>query len=354
MKLLPLEAHPALARPLDQLAVELTVYCNLQCKMCSVWEIREHGVPLDLAKQILSDARGLGAKTFTPCGAESFMRKDFLDIVEHAHALGYTTQEVVTNGTMITDAHMERLAACPSVQLHISIDGPQPVQDELRGEGVYEKSVATARKALARGVRVGLSGVIMRETMGTLTHLIDLAVELGVGEVSYQPFQTEISGPDKDIPRFSLMAPRSSCETPGSVSRRSALLQKLDEIQSYARARGVRIFTEALFPAIPGYLLEGKRPIPAGGCFLPSKFLLVDWRGDVYPCFFMREDKMGNVHTDRLGAIWHSPIHKQLNVLALTERCPGCLAACSDVETANQSAGAATPFVTARQDGVPA
>jgi hypothetical protein len=63
----------------------------------------------------------------------------------------------------------------------------------------------------------------------------------------------------------------------------------------------------------------------------------------------MREDKMGNVHTDDLASIWHSPIHKQLNVLALTERCPGCLAACSDVETANQAASAGTPaaFVTA-------
>jgi MoaA/NifB/PqqE/SkfB family radical SAM enzyme len=334
----PLAQARALTRPLDQLAVELTVYCNLQCKMCSVWELREHGVPLDLAKRLLDDAFALGARTFTPCGAESFMRKDFLDIVEHAHALGYTTQEIVTNGTMISPAHMERLAGAPSVQLHISIDGPRDVQDELRGAGVYDKCVATAKDALARGIRVGLSGVIMRETLATLTHLVDLACELGVREVSYQPFQTEISGPHKDIPRFSLLAPL-----------RADLTRKLDELREYATTRGVRIYTEALFPAIPGYLLEGKRPIPAGGCYLPSKFLLVDWRGDVYPCFFMREDKMGNVYTDALPSIWHSPLQKQLNVLALTERCPGCLAACSDVETMNETAmtTAAPSFVTA-------
>jgi MoaA/NifB/PqqE/SkfB family radical SAM enzyme len=277
------------------------------------------------------------------------MRKDFLDIVEHAHALGYTTQEVVTNGTMITDAHLERLAATPSVQLHISIDGPKGIQDELRGEGVYDKCVATARRALVRGVRVGLSGVIMRETLPTLTHLVDLACALGVGEVSYQPFQTEISGPHKDIPRFSLMRIAQEASTQAS-SRRAQLERTLDDLRAYASARGVRVYTESLFPAIPGYLLEGRRPIPAGGCYLPSKFLLVDWRGDVYPCFFMREDKMGNVYTDRLSSIWHSPLHKQLNILALTERCPGCLAACSDVETANQlTPGSApdSPFVTA-------
>ena len=322
----------ALTRSLDQLAVELTVYCNLQCKMCSVWELREHGVPIELAKQLLTDAHGLGARAFTPCGAESFMRKDFLDIVEFAHRTGYTTQEIVTNGTMITDAHFERLVATPSVQLHISIDGPRPVHDELRGEGVYDKCVATARKARSLGVRIGLSGVIMRETLGTLTHLVDLASELGIEEVSYQPFQTEISGPHKDIPRFSLLGPM-----------RSDLVRALDGVRAYAASRKVRIFTESLFPAIPGYLLEGKRPIPAGGCFLPSKFMLVDFRGDVYPCYFMREKRMGNVFEDRLASIWHSAVHKQLNVLALTERCPGCLAACSDVET--MAAGAS--FVTA-------
>jgi MoaA/NifB/PqqE/SkfB family radical SAM enzyme len=345
MKMAARVPHRALTRNLDQLAVELTVYCNLQCKMCSVWELKQHGVPHDLARQLLTDAYALGARTFVPCGAESFMRKDFLDIVEHAHALGYTSQEVVTNGTMITDAHLERLSAAPSVQLHISIDGPQPIQDDLRGEGVYDKSVDTARRALSRGVRVGLSGVIMRETLATLTHLVDLAVELGVTEVSYQPFQTEISGPDKDIPRFSLMRPQNQ------ASRRAELERRLDEVRAYASTRGVRIYTESLFPAIPAYLIEGKRPIPAGGCFLPSKFLLVDWHGDVFPCFFMRQDKMGNVYTDRLGDIWHSPIQQQLNVLALTARCPGCLAACSDVETANQAAvtgtGVEAPFVTA-------
>jgi len=111
VKLLPLQAHKALTRSLDQLAVELTVYCNLQCKMCSVWEIREHGVPLDLAKQLLSDARALGATTFTPCGAESFMRKDFLDIVEHAHALGFTRRELARlarNGFEVADLETEQ------------------------------------------------------------------------------------------------------------------------------------------------------------------------------------------------------------------------------------------------------
>ncbi len=321
--LAPLTPHRALERKLDELAVELTVYCNLKCKMCSVWELRQHGVPFELAKKLLEQARALGADVFTPCGAESFMRKDFLDLVEHAHALGYRTQDIVTNGTMITSAHLDRLEHCPSVYLHISIDGPREVHDDLRGEGNYDKSVACARECVRRGVRVGLSGVLMRETLDHAFHLLDLAKDVGVDEVSFQPFQEEISGPDKDIPRFTLKR-----------TKKEAIAEKLAEIGRYARERGVRIFTEAMFGVIPDYLVDGKRPIPPGGCYVPSKALLVDFRGDVYPCFFMRSeaDRMGNVYEDEITDLWHGPHHKQLQILALTERCPGCLAACSDVE----------------------
>ncbi len=337
LRLLP--QSRTLERPLEELAVELTVYCNLKCKMCSVWELREHGVEFELAAKLLRQARALGAKTFTPCGAESFMRKDFLEIVELAHALGYETQDIVTNGTMITDANLDRLQACPSVYLHISIDGPKDLHDDLRGEGNYDKSVETARKCVERGIRVGLSGVLMRETLHHAEHLLRLAKTLGVREVSFQPFQEEISGPDKELPRFSLL------RTP-----KSQLEKSLHSISAQAREIGVTIFTESMFGVIPDYLATGKRPIPPGGCYLPSKFLLVDFRGDVYPCFFMRTDadRMGNVHNDEIPEIWHSLHHKQLQVLALTERCPGCLAACSDVDSFEGKQGADVVYAPAK------
>ena len=319
----PIAPRAAMTHALDELAVELTVYCNLKCKMCSVWELKEHGVPFDLAKKLLRQARDLGAHMFTPCGAESFMRKDFLDLVEYAHEIGYRTQDIVTNGTMITEAHLDRLKKTPSVYLHVSIDGPQDLHDDLRGEGNYQKSVDTARECVRRGIRIGLSGVLMRDTIDRAFHLIDLAAGLGIGEVSFQPFQEEISGPNKEIPRFSLL------RTP-----KAKLIQQLEALSAHAKTRNVTIFTESMFGVIPDYLSSGKRPIPPGGCLLPSKFLLVDFRGDIYPCFFMRtdDDRMGNVYKDEITDIWHSPHHNRLQVLALAEQCPGCLAACSDVD----------------------
>jgi radical SAM protein with 4Fe4S-binding SPASM domain len=324
-----IDESPRLTRPLERLAVQLTVFCNLKCKMCSVWEMRELGVPLPVAKQLLADAYRLGARTFVPFGAENFTRKDFIDIVEHAHELGYTFQAIVTNGTMISDQHLERLSRTTSIRLNISIDGPREIHDELRGAGNFDKSVATARECVRRKIAVSFSGVILRETLPHLSALIDLAAKVGVTDVSLQPFQVEISGLHKDVARFSLR----------SVERDSIALA-LTKLCEYAASRKITVYTEGLFGVIPDYLLYGKRPIPTGGCLLPSTMLLVDRLGDVYPCFFMvkERDRMGNVYRDRLPDIWHSRIHKQLQMLALAERCPGCLAACSDVQSFTENA----------------
>ena len=105
------------------------------------------------------------------------------------------------------------------------------------------------------------------------------------------------------------------------------------------------IYTEPLFEVIPDYLAFGKRPIPRGGCYVPSRLLVVDWVGDIYPCFFMHAeaDRMGNVYRDALTDVWRSIHRKQLQILALTERCPGCLAACSDVQAFEAGSAVAEP-----------
>jgi len=305
---------------LEQIAIELTVFCNLRCEMCSVWEGKRHGPEGPVARALLEQARELGATSFVPCGGEPFMRPDFVELLAHADSLGYRETEIVTNGVLVPRS-LDQLAELPSVRLHVSIDGPAAVHDALRGDGVYDKAVEAARGAMSRGVSVGLSGVLMRPTLVQATHVIDLAVELGVEEVSFQPFQPEINGFDRDHDRWRF-----------APEQRTEVEDRIAGLREHARRRGVRIFTESILDEVPAYLFDGVRPIPPGGCFLPSRFLLVDVHGDVYPCFFMRDDVIGNVLAgDTLWALWHAELHTALQLLAITSRCPGCLAACSDI-----------------------
>jgi len=314
--------HDALAFALEEIAVEVTVHCNLRCRMCSVWEGARHGPEGALVRDLLSEARELGATDFVPCGAEPFMRPDFVDLLEHAQAIGYRRVEVVTNGLLVP-RQLDRLAPLSAVQLHVSLDGPREVHDALRGEGAYDRAVAAARAALERGVALGLSGVLMRPTLARIDHVLELAAELGLREVSFQPFQPEIHGMDRDASAFVF--------EPGERSRIEDAIAGLREL---AASRGVRIYTDPVLDHVPAYLFEGLRPIPRGGCHMPSRFVLVNIDGELYPCFFMREESMGNVNRgERLADAWHSEIHSALQLLGLTSRCPGCLAACSDIAT---------------------
>lgn len=307
---------------LEEIAIEVTVHCNLTCEMCSVWQGKRHGPPGELLKSLLAEARELGAATFVPCGGEPFMRPDFVDLLEHAHSLGFQRSEVVTNGLLVPK-HIERLEPLTGVQLHVSIDGPREVHDALRGEGVYDRAVKAVRCALDRSVAVGISGVLMGPTLHQSAHVIELAAELGLDEVSFQPFQPEIHGMDRDSSAF-LFEPGQRAEVEEAIA----------SLRELARERGIRIYTDPILDQVPRYCFDGIRPIPPGGCYLPSRFILVDVSGDLYPCFFMRDDVMGNViRGDRLRDVWHSEIHTALQMLALTSRCPGCLAACSDIAT---------------------
>jgi MoaA/NifB/PqqE/SkfB family radical SAM enzyme len=312
----------AMGRRLDEIAIELTVYCNLSCVMCSVWRGQTHGIAYDIALRTLADARALGAVTLTPCGAETFMRRDAIDLLEQADAMGFESINAVTNGLLLTARKLDRLERLRSLHFNISIDGPREVHDALRGRGVYDRVLRVLAALQARGISFGISTVLMRQTIDHVERILDLAVAFGATEVSLQPYQPEIGGPEADHATF--------CFLPSDESR---LRERLHQVVDYAARLNVEVFTEHVISHVPAYLARGVRPIPAGGCYVPSRFLLVNYRGDVFPCFFMRDRAIGNVTTSRLTELWHNETQRSLNALALNERCPGCLAACSDIAT---------------------
>ncbi len=310
------------ALPLSEIAIELTSKCNLTCGMCSVWKGRRDGISAALVRELLQDARLLGAISFVPCGAEIFMRKDTVSLLRVADELGYERQEIVTNGILLPQ-HADALAGIPSIRLHVSIDGPPPVHDALRGDGNYARALEGVRQAQARKILVELSAVLMRPTLETAGHIIDLAVELGIGRVSFQPFQPEIAGLGLDHAEWQFAA-----------SDRHRVIDLLQGLLDHAAANGIAIFTASIFDHIIPYLFDDVRPIPKGGCYMPSRFVLIDGAGESYPCFFMRGKSMGNVTQGvRLREICEGHGRRKLQELALSSKCPGCLAACSDIAT---------------------
>jgi len=310
-----------LTRPLDEVSIELTLRCNLTCSMCAVWEGRRDGLAGDRIADLLAQARGLGARVFIPSGAETLMRRDAVDLLEEAARLGFERVEVVTNGALVP-RHAARLARIPGLHLNISVDGPSEVHDALRGAGSHADALTGLTAAQDAGIPVSLSAVLMRPTLATLDHVLDLSIAHGLPGLSIQPFQPEIAGLGRDHRAFTF--------DPG---QRTAVAATLHAIAERAAAAGVAIHTAPAFSTFVPYLFDGIRPVPPGGCHMPTRFLLVNSRGDTFPCFFLRQRSMGNVTDGRLtlAEVWASAERLRMQLLGLSGRCGGCLAACSDI-----------------------
>jgi MoaA/NifB/PqqE/SkfB family radical SAM enzyme len=319
----------AFDRPPGGIAIALSTHCNLACKMCSEWKRPRAGLTYETILSLLDDARSLGATSFSSCWTEPFMREDTPEILAYAERIGFQEICVVSNGVLLNSGRrFETLEKMKKLNIVISLDGPREVHDDLRSKGVYDKAVEALRESRGRGITCSIASVIMRQTIDRLAEIVDLAAELGIPVISMQPYHREPAGMDNNHLQFEFRP-----EEEETVNK------KLRRLMWYAEQKKVGVYTASMMKFVPAFLARGIRHIPPLGCFVPSRLIIVDGAGECYPCFqrmdSMSYKSMGNVHEKSLDQIWHNDIHREQIALALNRKCPGCLAACSDMESFN-------------------
>jgi MoaA/NifB/PqqE/SkfB family radical SAM enzyme len=319
----------ALDRPLGQIAIMLSTHCNLACRMCSVWKGREEELSHEKIRSLMDGARALGANRFSVSGAEPFMREDTPEILAYAERIGFQETSAISNGVLLDRAQrLDALEKLKKLIIVISLDGPREVHDELRGKGVYDKAVEALRELRGRGITCSISSVIMRQTIDGLAKIVDLAADLAIPVISMQPYNRETAGLDNKHFQFEFRP-----------EEEKNLNKKLKRLMTYAEEKKVIVYTASMMKFVPAYLARGIRPMPPTGCYVPSRLMIVDNAGECYACFQMRNSarrkSMGNVYEKTLDNIWYNDIHRELAILGLNRKCPGCLAGCSDVESYN-------------------
>lgn len=297
--------------------------------MCGVWKRREEELGHDKILSLIEEARLLGAAKFTTCGTEPFTREDTPEILAYAERIGFREICVVSNGVLLNQGQrLEALEKLRNLNIVISLDGPREVHDDLRGKGVYDKAVEALREIRRRGITCSISSVIMRQTIDRLAEIVDLAAELAIPVISMQPYERETAGLDNNHCKFEFRP-----EEEATVNK------KLRRLMTYAEQKKVRVYTASMMKFVPAYLARGIRRIPPTGCLVPSRLMIVDSAGECHPCFKLGNatghKSMGNVHEKTLDEIWHNDIHRELIMLGLNRKCPGCLAGCSDVDSFN-------------------
>jgi MoaA/NifB/PqqE/SkfB family radical SAM enzyme len=140
--------------------------CNLTCPMCSVnvnnteigQVLRDYPnaakgpqLRLEEYKEVLGELID-HSPIVSIAGGEPTYFPYIVDLIEYARKELKYSVGLTTNGTLLTEAQLERLAAC-EIAITISLDGMQPMHDSIRGVGTFEKATNLLKSAVEKKKR---------------------------------------------------------------------------------------------------------------------------------------------------------------------------------------------------------
>lgn len=237
----------------------ITNRCNLRCKGCYAQAIRGDApeeLSADELRGIVQQADEVGISFFVIAGGEPLVRPEIIDIArDYPHIIFL----IATNGLLLDDALMDRLADLKNVVPALSIEGNQAETDGRRGAGVHERLQGRMADLKSRGIFFSLSLTITRENFRTVTD-----------------------------PGFVEKAIREGCRlfllleyTPIREGTEGWVITDAQREEMKGLVAGFRQSHKAVFIAVPWDEEE------QGGCLAAGRgFVHISARGDLEPCPF--------------------------------------------------------------------
>ncbi|MBL3598753.1 MAG: heme d1 biosynthesis radical SAM protein NirJ [gamma proteobacterium endosymbiont of Lamellibrachia anaximandri] len=154
--------------------------CNLMCKHCySISADTDFPNELNTAQvfDVMDDLKQFKVPVLILSGGEPLLRPDIFEIAHHAKAMGFYTA-LSTNGTLIDEQNIDKIAEVGFDYLGISIDGIRETHDQFRRkEGAYDESMHGLRLCRDAGIKVGLRFTMTQDNAEELPQLLDLMAE---------------------------------------------------------------------------------------------------------------------------------------------------------------------------------
>lgn len=263
-----------------------TERCNLRCRYCyaEFGPRRRPDFPIAPLLRLVDGLSRLGTRVIMVAGGEPLLYPDLGRLVDRIVGHGIICS-VNTNGITLP-ARIGEVAKAD--MLSISLDGPQALHDDYRGEGTYNKVRAAIRLAREKGIRVQIQFTLTRDLIAAFRHVDGVAGEEGclIGINFLRP-QEKIDGTlrkaaeadDAEVREFLRFLLR---ERPPALPYPPHLIRY---VLSWPYGFGRHLIAEADD-------LKGFRPIP---CRSRDFLLAIDNAGDIFPCtklFYVQ--KLGN------------------------------------------------------------
>jgi len=270
-----------------------TQACNLHCKHC--YQDARKALPNELTLEeqycLVDQLEKMDVAMLALAGGEPLMGRHFWEIVKYAGSKEFHLS-VATNGTLLTDRNVQRLADAGVDYLEISLDSVDPRKhDHFRGAGSWERTVQGIRNAIANGkIDVGIAPTITKNNFNEIRELADFAIELGANKLCFFNFIPAGRG-------------RSMLEHDLTPEMREEMLKV---IQEYLESEKIDVYSTApqlgracaMYGNEEGYMATGHAGAARGrearvfakyigGCGAGIAYCSVQPDGVVTPCVFM-------------------------------------------------------------------
>jgi MoaA/NifB/PqqE/SkfB family radical SAM enzyme len=186
-------------------AVSLTItnHCNLRCQMCGQWsqegyirahtEVLKHELTLEDWKRVVDEVAAHGVPSVLLRGGETFMFHGIIALLEYIHEKGMFIS-IDTNGTLLEQFAAD-IVRIGKMHLTVSVDGPEPVHDAVRGlPGTFKKvkagvtRIADLEAAGGNKISRSICFTISQYNYRSLGVMPEVARSLGLSSIAIVPY----------------------------------------------------------------------------------------------------------------------------------------------------------------------
>lgn len=294
--------------------------CNLRCRMCGdQWradqQVLRQTLSLRDIEGIVQAAVRLRTMIISITGGEPLLHPDIYHILNLIRDAGIAAH-MCTNGTLLTDERVKKLAQTSLKSVSISIDSSRAaLHDKLRGrEGAFDQTVAgiVRLRAAMPELRINVNCTISKVNVGTIVELVSLVKDLGCDKISFAPIHTNLQHKHKPKSQFEGMIFQ-----PDELKNLQTVLAN---VLSQARKLGIGTSSPSFLRGIARSYVE---PMCWHTCYAGYASCAISPWGAVSPCVDM--DSSLNVGSVPLDSIWCSPEFQSLR-----EKVDSCRNPCWD------------------------
>lgn len=283
---------------LDELCIEITGKCLMQCRHCSSSCTENSSSLLSYGRilAILDEARVLGTKTIEISGGEPLLHPRILDIIKEAKKnfeVRLYTSGFLGNSNGIPESFISSMATSKLDRIIFNLQGASAeIHEQItKTSGSFNSVIASIERAKAAGLWIGVHFVPMRPNHNEIGELAELCRTSQVNELAILRFVNQGRG---SVNNDAL-----------ELSNNEFHSLILEIVQEKQRNSDFQIRTGCPMNFC-SFVNTDIKPVK---CKAGLSTLLINFNGEAVPCPAFKQPgafSIGNIKYSSLNELWHN------------------------------------------------